>query len=167
MSGLPGSGKDTWLATNRPGLPVVSLDDLRAFLAVDATENQGEVIQAARESCREHLRAGRDFVFNATNTVRQTRKRWIDLFADYGARVELVYVEPPLPVIFRFSPGIRGEGFAWAGLRPGNEVLKCFVGVQQFTGKRVVSCRLQSLDGNQAVVRQLDNEGLPGVGTFT
>ncbi|MEX2560391.1 MAG: HD domain-containing protein, partial [Pirellulales bacterium] len=29
MSGLPGSGKDTWLATNRPGLPVVSLDDLR------------------------------------------------------------------------------------------------------------------------------------------
>lgn len=29
MSGLPGSGKDAWLAANRPGLPVVSLDDLR------------------------------------------------------------------------------------------------------------------------------------------
>ena len=41
------------------------------------------------------------FAFNATNTVRQTRKRWIDLFADYGARVELVYVEPPLPIIFQ------------------------------------------------------------------
>ena len=44
---------------------MVSLDDLRADLDVDATENQGEVIQAARESCREHLRAGRDFAFNA------------------------------------------------------------------------------------------------------
>jgi predicted kinase len=101
MSGLPGSGKDTWLTRHRPQLPVVSLDDLRAELNVDATENQGAVIQAARESCREHLRAGRDFAFNATNTVRQTRKRWIDLFADYRARVEVVYVEPPLPVIFQ------------------------------------------------------------------
>jgi predicted kinase len=100
LSGLPGSGKDTWLVQHRPDLPVVSLDDLRAELAVDATENQGEVIQAARASCREYLRAGRDFAFNGTNTVRQTRKRWIDLFADYGARIEVVYVEPTLPVIF-------------------------------------------------------------------
>jgi putative nucleotidyltransferase with HDIG domain len=100
MSGLPGSGKDTWLAQHRPNLPVVSLDELRANLDVDATENQAEVIQAARERCREHLRAGRDFALNATNTVRQTRKRWIDLFSDYGARIEVVYVEPPVPVIF-------------------------------------------------------------------
>lgn len=105
MSGLPGSGKDTWLARHRPELPVVSLDDLRAALAVDATDNQGEVVQAARESCREHLRAERDFAFNGTNTVRQTRKRWIDLFADYGARVEVVYLEPPLPVILQQNEG--------------------------------------------------------------
>ena len=100
MSGLPGSGKDMWLARQRPELPVVSLDDLRADLGVDATDNQGEVIQAARESCRELLRAGRSFAFNATNTMRQTRKRWIDLFVDYHARVEVVYVEPPLSIIF-------------------------------------------------------------------
>ena len=100
MSGLPGSGKDTWLARHRPALPVVSLDDLRVGLGIDATENQGEVIQAAREACREHLRAGRDFAFNATNTMKQTRKRWIDLFADYNARIELVYLEPPLAAVF-------------------------------------------------------------------
>lgn len=99
MSGLPGSGKDTWLARHRPDLPVVSLDDIRTELDVDATGNQGEVIQRARESCREHLRARRDFAFNATNTMRQTRKRWIYLFADYDARIELVYVEPPLEQI--------------------------------------------------------------------
>ena len=78
----------------------IQISDIRADLNMDATENQGEVIQAARENCRDHLRAGRDFAFNATNTMRQTRKRWIDLFVDYNARIELVYVEPPLSSIF-------------------------------------------------------------------
>jgi predicted kinase len=99
MSGLPGSGKDTWLKCHRPELPVVSLDDLRIDLEVEPTDDQGEVIQLARERCREHLRSGQDFAFNATNIIRQTRKRWIDLFVGYGTRVELVYLEPPLPVI--------------------------------------------------------------------
>ncbi len=99
MSGLPGSGKDTWLAANRPELPVVSLDGVRVELDVEATEDQGQVIQVARERCRELLRAGRSFAFNATNVLRQTRLRWIDLFADYGARIELVYIEPSLDVI--------------------------------------------------------------------
>ena len=99
MSGLPGAGKDTWLARQRSELPVVSLDAVRAELDVDATDNQGEVIQTAREQCREHLRAGRDFAFNATNTTSLTRKRWIDLFADYSARIEIVYVEPPLQTV--------------------------------------------------------------------
>ena len=99
MSGLPGSGKDRWLTTNRPDLPVVSLDDLRDELEVGATDHQGEVVQLARERCRELLRSGTSFAFNATNLLRQTRQRWIDLFADYGARIEIVYVEPPLPVI--------------------------------------------------------------------
>jgi predicted kinase len=99
MSGLPGSGKDTWLAANRPGLPVVSLDDIRDELDIEAVENQGEVIQLARERCRELLRSRQSFAFSATNLVRQTRQRWIDLFADYGTRIEIVYVEPPMPVI--------------------------------------------------------------------
>lgn len=99
MSGLPGTGKNTWLARNRPELPVVSLDDIRADLDVEPTDDQGAVIQAAREQCREHLRAKRDFAFNATNTMRPTRTKWIDLFADYGARIEIVYLEPPLEIV--------------------------------------------------------------------
>jgi predicted kinase len=84
---------------NRSGLPVVSLDDIRDELDVEAVENQGEVIQLARERCRELLRSGQSFAFSATNLLRQTRQRWLDLFADYGARIEIVYIEPPLPVI--------------------------------------------------------------------
>ncbi len=99
MSGLPGSGKDTWLATDRGDLPVVSLDDVREELGVEATENQGQVAQLARGRCRELLRTRTSFAFNATNLLRQTRQRWIDLFADYNARIEMVYVEPPLSII--------------------------------------------------------------------
>ena len=99
MSGLPGAGKDTWLAKNRPPIPVVALDAIRETLDIEATDNQGEVIQAAREQCREHLRPGRDFAFNATNITRQMRNRWIDLFTDYGARIEVAYLEPPLATI--------------------------------------------------------------------
>jgi predicted kinase len=95
MSGLPGSGKDHWLVRNRSDLPVVSLDDIRAELDVEATDNQGVVIQHAKERCRDFLRSEQPFAFSATNLLRQTRQRWIDLFANYGARVEIVYVEPP------------------------------------------------------------------------
>ena len=99
LSGLPGVGKDSWVAAKLPDVSVVSLDDLRGELGVDAGDDQGEVIQTAKERCREHLRARRSFAFNATNLLRQTRSRWIDLFADYHARIEVVYIEPPLPVI--------------------------------------------------------------------
>jgi len=101
MSGLPGSGKDTWLAKHRPDLPIVSLDDIRSELDVEPTDNQGDVIQMARERCRVLLRSRTPFVFNATNILKQTRQRWIDLFADYGARIEAVYVEPPFDLVLR------------------------------------------------------------------
>ncbi|MCC6821593.1 MAG: AAA family ATPase [Verrucomicrobia subdivision 3 bacterium] len=99
LSGLPGAGKDTWLAKHRPAIPVVALDAIREALDIEATDNQGEVIQAAREQCREHLRIGQNFAFNGTNITRQMRKRWIDLFTDYGARIEIVYIEPPVKTI--------------------------------------------------------------------
>jgi putative nucleotidyltransferase with HDIG domain len=99
VSGLPGAGKDTWLAIHRSGMPVVSLDSIRAELEVEPTENQGVVIRAAREQCREKMRQKQDFAFNATNLTRQLRRRWIDLAHDYGARIEIVYIEPPLAMV--------------------------------------------------------------------
>ena len=101
MAGLPGSGKDTWLSQHRSDLPIVSLDEIRGELEIAPTENQGEVAQLARERCRELLRAGTSFAFNATNTLKQTRGRWIDLFADYGARIEIVYIEPRFEALLK------------------------------------------------------------------
>lgn len=100
LAGLPGSGKDTWIADNcRFTNGVVSLDDIRDELDVDPTDDQGRVAQLAKERCREFLRDGRDFVFNATNTMRTTRDRWLRLFADYNARIQIVYLEPPIQKI--------------------------------------------------------------------
>ena len=101
MVGLPGSGKDTWLAQNRSDMPIVSLDDIRTELDIDPTDNQGQVAQLARERCREFLRARTSFAFNATNTLKQTRSRWLDLFSDYNARIEIVYIEPPLQTVLQ------------------------------------------------------------------
>jgi len=99
MSGLPGSGKDSWLSGNRNDQPVVSLDDIRQELGIDATENQGLVACHARHRCRDLLRSRQSFTFNATNLLRETRQRWTSLFADYGARIEVVYVEPSFATI--------------------------------------------------------------------
>lgn len=94
MCGIPGAGKDTWLARHRSELPVVSLDELRRAMKITPTGDQGRVIQRAREQCREFLRSGTSFAFNATNLLRQTRAKWLDLFYDYRAKIELVYLEP-------------------------------------------------------------------------
>lgn len=93
MSGLPGAGKDAWMAKHRPDHPVVSLDLIRDELGVTATDNQGQVIQAAHERAREYLRASKDFVWNATNVTRLNRSKVLRLLRDYGAMIEIVYVE--------------------------------------------------------------------------
>ena len=82
-----------------PGDSVVSLDRLRTDLEVDPEDPQGPVVAAAREQAREHLRAGRAFVWNATNLSRRLRAQSIRLFADYGARVRVVYLEVPEPAL--------------------------------------------------------------------
>lgn len=93
MSGLPGAGKDAWLAAHRPDLPVIALDDIRAELEVDPADGQGAVIAAARDRARAHMRRGEPFAWNATNVSRRLRGGLIDFLTGYPVRVHLVYVE--------------------------------------------------------------------------
>lgn len=99
LSGPPGAGKDRWLSLQQPEHPVVSLDEIRREQDIDPRDNQGVVAQAAREKCRVFLRSGTDFAFNATNTTRLIRRRWIDLGHVYHARIQIVYIEPPVEMI--------------------------------------------------------------------
>lgn len=91
MSGLPASGKDTYLATQQPGLPVISLDALRDEL--DAEFGSAEVIAAARERARGYLRTATPFAWNATNLSPPLRAQLTKLFRSYRARTHIVYCE--------------------------------------------------------------------------
>lgn len=99
MAGLTGMGKDFYIRRNLPGLPVVSLDDIRRRhkLKPEDKSATGWVAQQAKEAARVHLRAGQDFIWNATNITRQMRGQLVDLFNDYGAAVRIVYLEKPYP----------------------------------------------------------------------
>jgi predicted kinase len=101
VCGLQGVGKDTWIAENMPGVPVVSLDDMRDEMDVEWTDNQGSVSQAVTEAAKVHLRAKRDFIWNATNITLDRREKVIKLLRDYDARVRIVYLEAPIDVILK------------------------------------------------------------------
>ncbi len=107
MAGLPLSGKDTWIAQQGEALssdgrpPVVSLDDLREKLGIPPTKNSGKVVQEALELARGYLRQGRPFIWNATNLLQETRQKLVRLFAGYGARVHILYLEVPYQELLR------------------------------------------------------------------
>jgi predicted kinase len=101
MSGLPGAGKDHWIREHVADLPIISLDDIRRTLGASPTGDQRAVIEQARAAARAHLRAGRSFVWNATNVSRQVRRECIAFLAAYDARIHVVYVEAPRAALFR------------------------------------------------------------------
>lgn len=101
MSGLMGVGKNYTINKEYSHLPVVELDVLRKELDSKFGEKEGQVSQLAKERCREQMREGKDFVFNATNLVKDLRKKWIDLFRQYDYRIVIHYVEKPLAVILK------------------------------------------------------------------
>ncbi|MBE6665178.1 MAG: HD domain-containing protein [Ruminococcaceae bacterium] len=93
LSGLPGTGKDTWISKNFPELSIVSLDDIRKKLGILPKENQGRVIAAGYEAAKELLRKKQPFIWNATNITSKMRGALISLFEDYGASVKTVFLE--------------------------------------------------------------------------
>ncbi len=99
MSGLPGSGKDTWIRSNLPAWPVISLDQIRRELKISPDEPQGQVVATAKERARELLRRQQSFVWNATNITKMLRGQLIDFFVAYHARVRIVYLDAPYDVL--------------------------------------------------------------------
>jgi putative nucleotidyltransferase with HDIG domain len=93
MSGLPASGKDYWIRENLPDWTVISLDELRKIMKVSPTDNQGPVVDRAKATAKEYMRAGKSFVWNATNISRQLRSSLINLFSAYHGRIRIVYLE--------------------------------------------------------------------------
>ena len=93
MSGLPGTGKDTWIKEHYPELPMISLDEIRKEIKISPTENQSKVVEVARNQARELLRKKQSFIWNATNLSPMIRKKQIKMFTQYHASTRIVYLE--------------------------------------------------------------------------
>lgn len=93
MSGLPGTGKDTWIKETHPDIPMISLDEIRKEFKISPTENQTPVISIGHERAKEYLRKKQPFIWNATNITAQIRGMQISLFEEYGASVKTVFLE--------------------------------------------------------------------------
>ena len=89
LSGLPGSGKDTYCNDILNGVPVISLDNIRKSMKVSWNDDQGKVIQYAKECAREYLRKKHPFIWNSTNITKHIRQQIIGLFRQYDAYVDI------------------------------------------------------------------------------
>lgn len=105
MSGLPGTGKDTYIKNNFADLPMISLDDIRKELKISPTESQGRVADEAKKRAKELLRNKTPFVWNATNITSMTRGRLVELFSSYGAATRIVYLETQREEMLRRNGG--------------------------------------------------------------
>ncbi|EMS1062072.1 AAA family ATPase [Providencia stuartii] len=97
LCGLPGMGKDHFIAQHYPQWEVVCLDEIRRAHKIDPADKnaQGWVAQQAKEQAKVLLRAKKDFIWNATSLSASLRASMIGLFARYQAKIHLIYLEVP------------------------------------------------------------------------
>ncbi len=98
--GISGCGKTTWIQNHLADHELVSLDEIRASLSRrEDQENNSTVVRIAKEQLREHLRAKRKIVWDATSLRTDFRSAVIDLAIDYGALVTIVAFHCPPDVL--------------------------------------------------------------------
>ncbi|MBI4749796.1 MAG: AAA family ATPase [Acidobacteria bacterium] len=107
VSGIPGSGKSTWIstftATATSPIVIVSTDDLRAELLGDATDQGAnlKIFKTAHSRVRRALRAGISVIFDATNLLKKHRSQVWRIGRTCGARSIAVVLATP------FSEALR------------------------------------------------------------
>ncbi len=92
-----GSGKSTWIKKTLPDYNVVSLDDLREELSGKRANQSmnGQVLQAAREQLKTHLRKHENVIWDATSLLWTHRSVVLQLGFDYRAFVKLAVFHLP------------------------------------------------------------------------
>lgn len=107
MSGIAGAGKDTYIQTHYPHLPVVSLDDLRRQMKVKYGDEKGQglVIQQAKKLAKTYAAHRQSFVWNSTNLTKDMRSRLIALLEVYNPQFEVVYIETSMDNIVQRRKG--------------------------------------------------------------
>ena len=103
LSGIAGSGKDTFYQKKYAQLPLISLDEIRKELKIkpDDRDGQGRVTQLAYERAKELCRKKQSFVWNSTNLSADLRARLIGTLRVYGPSIRIVYVEAPQAALLK------------------------------------------------------------------
>ncbi|MBX7218475.1 MAG: AAA family ATPase [Blastocatellia bacterium] len=101
VSGIPGSGKSTWIETQLAAkdnqVVCVSTDELRASLLGDAKDQSrnAEIFALAYRAVRQQLRQGCSVVFDATGILRKHRSvAWRIATTCHARRVAVVFDTP-------------------------------------------------------------------------
>jgi predicted kinase len=102
LSGIAGSGKDSFYEKHFKNMPTVSLDTLREEFKIKPTEKnaQGTVVQIAYERAKEFCRKKQSFVWNSTNLTSDLRSKLIRTLSVYDPYFKIIYVETSLENVF-------------------------------------------------------------------
>lgn len=105
LSGIAGSGKDTYLRNNDK--PVISLDALRLEMKVSHNDSRGQglVINKAYDLAKKYAAAKQSFVWNSTNLTSDMRSKLIRTLSVYNPRFEITYIETSMANIFQRRKG--------------------------------------------------------------
>lgn len=103
MSGLPGSGKSTWVRENAGDAVVISLDQIRSEFAryKRNQEYEGKCYQEAVKRLREALAAKRDVIWDACCLDERSRNKAQRLGRDYGSNLRVISIDEPYAVCAR------------------------------------------------------------------
>ena len=99
--GPSGSGKSSWIERHGSGANIVSLDALRQQIAGKREDQSmnGQVLQAAKELLKTHLRGNGRIIFDATKLRRELRAASLQLGFDYGAHVRIIALKNSIPTL--------------------------------------------------------------------
>ena len=102
LSGIAGSGKDSFYEKHFKNLPTVSLDAIRTEYKIKPTEKdaQGKVVQIAYERAKEYCRKKQSFIWNSTNLTSDLRSKLIRTLAVYNPCFKIIYIETSMENVF-------------------------------------------------------------------
>ena len=102
LSGIAGSGKNSFYEKNCQNYPTVSLDAIRETHKIKPTDRdaQGKVVQIAYEQAKEFCRKKQSFVWNSTNLTTDLRSKLIRTLGVYNPCFKIYYIETPIEKVF-------------------------------------------------------------------